>query len=32
MVSYTATHLSFLSTLCKYIKPAIPVDYCLKSG
>ena len=21
-----------LSTLCKYIKPAIPVDYCRKSG
>lgn len=32
IVSYTATHLSFLSILCKYIKPAIPVDYCRKSG
>lgn len=24
IVSYTATHLSFLSTLCKYIKPVAP--------
>ena len=32
IVSYTATQLSFLSTLCKYIKPAIPVEYCRKSG
>ena len=30
IVSYTAAHLSFLSTLCKYIKPATPVDYCQK--
>ena len=32
IVFYTASHLSFLSTLCKYIKSAIPVDYCQKSG